>query len=595
VTPIPLHHGAIGNGRVLALVGPDMSIDWLCLPRFDSPSVFARLLDQERGGSWAFEPSGSWTSVATYVRNTNVLRTEVTAADGRFEIFDFAPRVLSGFKIDAPIEVCRLLRPLEGMPRVRVNFDPRPDYARANIELAVAGQGLEVVGGPTRLYLAANAQLPYILDGSPIRIDRPTFFSLSAGRPPSIDSGPAMETSLEQTIRAWRQWAKTVALPSFAPESVLRSALCLKLHAYNDTGAIIAAATTSIPEALGSGRTWDYRFCWLRDAAFVVEALRRLSHLEEGESFVRFLRDMAEGGPLQPMYGITGKRNLDEEIVPTLRGYDGVGPVRIGNAAYVQRQHDVDGEMVLCLETILTDPRVVWEDRSLEPLLERLVEEAMASSELEDTGLWEYRTQPRHYTFSKAMCWVAAHRGAQLAEFFGMSARAREWETWAEVERERVLKRAYNEELGFFTQALDGQYPDASNLLLPQIGLIEPTDPRFRSTVRAYERLLAPDGLMLRYKHLDDFGHTTSAFSICSFWWVEALAMMGEVDEAVALFHRLERYANPLGLFSEDIDPLTGQLLGNFPQAYTHVGLIHAAITIGEILDARHGTFRAWT
>jgi GH15 family glucan-1,4-alpha-glucosidase len=596
VTPIPLRHGAIGNGRVLALVGPDTSIDWLCLPRFDSPSVFARLLDQERGGSWAFEPADSgWVTRAAYIRNTNVVRTEVTVADGRFEIVDFAPRVLDGYRVEAPIEVCRLLRPLEGTPRVRVRFDPRPDYSRASIEVVVAGHGLEVVGGPSRLYLSSNVAAPYILDGTPFRIDRPIFFALSSGRPPVVNSGPAAETSAEMTIRAWRLWAKSCALPSFAPEAVLRSALCLKLHAFNDTGAIIAAATTSLPEAIGSGRTWDYRFCWLRDAAFVVEALRRLSHLSEGEAFVRFLREMADSGPLQPIYGITGKRNLDEEIVPELRGYDGIGPVRIGNAAYIQKQHDVHGEMVLCLETILTDPRVVWEDPSLAPLLEHLVDEAMAASLVEDTGLWEYRTLPKHYTFSKAMCWVAAHRGAELAEFLGMAAKARTWKAWADLERERILAHAYNAEVGFFTQALDGQHADASNLLLPQIGLIDPMDPRFRSTVRAYERLLAPDGLMLRYKHPDDFGHTTSAFSICSFWWVEALAMMGEVDEAVALFRKLEGYANPLGLFSEDIEPSTGELLGNFPQAYTHVGLIHAAITIGEILDARNGSFRAWT
>lgn len=580
---------------MLALVGPDTSIDWLCLPRFDSPSVFARLLDQERGGSWAFEPAETWSSSTAYVRNTNVVRTEITAADGRFEIVDFAPRVLDGDRVDAPIEVCRLLRPLEGTPRTRVRFDPRPDYARASVEVVAAGKGLEVVGGPTRLYLSSNVAPPYILDGSPVRIDRPIYFALSSGRPPGIDSGPAAETALEQTIRGWRHWAKTCALPSFAAEAVLRSALCLKLHAYNDTGAIIAAATTSVPEAIGSGRTWDYRYCWLRDAAFVVEALRRLSHLSEGEAFVRFLRDMADNGPLQPIYGITGKRNLDEEILPSLRGYDGIGPVRIGNAAYAQNQHDLHGEMVLCIETILTDPRVVWEDPSLAPLLERLVTEAIAASVVEDTGLWEYRTLPRHYTFSKAMCWVAAHRGAELAECFGMPEPARQWKIWADAERERILKHAYHEELGYFTQALDGQFPDASNLLLPQIGLVDPMDPRFRSTVRAYERLLAPDGLMLRYKHVDDFGHTTSAFSICSFWWVEALAMMGEVDEAVALFRRLEKYANPLGLFSEDIDPATGALLGNFPQAYTHVGLIHAAITIGEILDARSGSFRAWS
>ena len=479
-------------------------------------------------------------SASAYIRNTNVVRTEITAADGRFEIIDFAPRVLDGYRVDAPIEVCRLLRPLEGTPRTRVRFDPRPDYSRAKVEVVVAGHGLEVVGGPTRLYLSSNVAAPYILDGTPFRVDRPIFFSLSSGRPPGVDSGPAAETAAELTIRGWRLWAKTCALPSFAPEAVLRSALCLKLHAFNDTGAIIAAATTSLPEAIGSGRTWDYRYCWLRDAAFVVEALRRLSHLSEGEAFVRFLREMADSGPLQPIYGITGKRNLDEEIVPELRGYDGIGPVRIGNAAYIQRQHDVHGEMVLCLETILTDPRVVWEDPSLAPLLEHLVDEAMAASLVEDTGLWEYRTLPKHYTFSKAMCWVAAHRGAELAEFFGMPDRRGPGRPGPTPSASAFSPAPTTQELGFFTQALDGQYPDASNLLLPQIGLIDPMDPRFRSTVRAYEKLLAPDGLMLRYKHLDDFGHTTSAFSICSFWWVEALAMMGEVDEAVALFRKLE-------------------------------------------------------
>jgi GH15 family glucan-1,4-alpha-glucosidase len=593
--PLPLHHGAIGNGRVLALIGPDTSIDWLCLPRFDSPSVFARLLDQERGGTWSFRPVEDWRATTAYVRNTNVLRTEIETADGRLELFDFAPRLMHGTKVDAPVEICRLLRPLAGTPRLHVRFDPRPDYARANIETVVGTQGLEVVGGPTRLYLSTNVPAPYVQDGTAIRIDRPTFFSLSAGKPATLDSAPQAENALEQTIRGWRNWAKTTNLPSFAAEAVLRSALCLKLHAFSDTGAIIAAATTSIPEALNSGRTWDYRFCWLRDAAFVVEALRRLSHLSEGEAFVRFLREMADNGPLQPMYGITGKRDLIEETLPNLRGYEGVGPVRIGNAAYIQRQHDVHGEMVLCLETILTDPRVVWEDPSLAPLLERLVEEAIEVNELEDTGLWEYRTQPRHYTFSKAMCWVAAHRGAELAAFLGMPDQSRRWQAWADAQRPIIVERAFNRELGFFTQALDGKYPDASNLLLPSLGLVDPMDPRFISTVRAYEQQLAPNGLMLRYKHLDDFGHTTSAFSICSFWWVEALAMMGEVDEAVALFRRLEKYANPLGLFSEDIEPETGALLGNFPQAYTHVGLIHAAITIGEILDARHGTFRAWS
>lgn len=596
MTPIPLDHGAFGNGRVLALVGPDTSIDWLCLPRFDSPSVFARLLDAERGGSWALEGIDGFDATSAYVRNTNVVRTEVATGTGRFEVFDFAPRVLDGTGVRTPVEIHRLVRPLDGAAQVRMRFDPRPDYARARAETAAVGPGLEIVGGPTKLFLWSNVPPQPILDGSVFRVDRSMYFALSAGSPPSVATLADVELSLAQTILGWRSWVKTCALPSFAPESVLRSALCLKLHAFADTGAIIAAATTSLPEALGSGRTWDYRYCWMRDAAFVVEALRRLSHLSEGEAFVRFLRDVAAAGPLQPVYGIGGERQLDETTLPHLCGYDGVGPVRIGNAAFLQTQHDVAGELVLCLETLLTDPRVVYDEGpDIVPLLERLVGEAMAASRETDTGLWEYRTNPRHYTFSKAMCWVAAHRGARLAAQLGLADRSNQWRVWADAERERVLGRAYSERLGFFTQTLDGQFPDASNLLLPTLGLVEPTDPRFRSTVRAYERRLVDNGLMLRYRHRDDFGETTSAFSICSFWWVEALAMMGEVDEAVALFERLQRLANPLGLFSEDIDPASGRLLGNFPQAYTHVGVIHAAITIGEILDARHGTFRAWT
>ncbi len=377
---------------------------------------------------------------------------------------------------------------------------------------------------------------------------------------------------------------------------MLRSALCLKLHAYAETGAVIAAATTSIPEALGTERTWDYRFCWLRDAAFVVEALRRLSHLAEGEAFVGFLRDVAEQGPLQPLYGIGGERELPEQLLDHLSGFAGTRPVRIGNAAYRQTQHDLMGEMVLCLETLLDDPRVVLDDPTdVLRLVERLVEDAIAVAPLDDTGLWEFRKRLRPYTFSKVLCWVAAHRGARIARRFGRTVQAERWEEWARAQHAMLLDAAYNPRLGYFTQALHGEHADASLLLLPTLGFIDARDPRFVSTVHAYERLLVRDGLMLRYEHPDDFGDTTSAFSICSFWWVEALAMMGALDRAVAVFERLLTFANPVGLFSEDIEPATGRLLGNFPQAYTHVGLVHAAITIGELLEARTGHFRAWT
>ena len=594
---IKLDHGAIGNGHVIALVAPTTHVDWLCMPRFDSPSVFARILDVHNGGTFALRPDcADFKTRMEYVVNTNVLRTEVTCPDGRFDVFDYAPRIPAGLGVEAPIEIHRLIVPRDGSARVSVAFDPRPDYARCRAPIVPVTGGLQIGEGSTAIYLRTNTPLSYLESGQPLRIDEPRYFAISYGKMSDMESVASVERTLQLTIAGWRQWVKSCALPSFGSLPVLRSALCLKLHQYTDTGAIIAAATTSIPEAIGSERTWDYRYCWLRDSAFVVEALRRVGQLNEGESFVSFLRDVAAAGPLQPLYGIGGERELVEERLDHLEGFCQSRPVRIGNAAYYQKQHDLMGEMILCLDTITADPRVVVEDTGpILRMVERFVAEAMVAVETDDTGLWEYRTYPNRYTFSHVLCWVAASRGAKLARRLGRDSIASEWEAWANKYRAVILDRAYNKSLGYFAQTLDGRFPDASNLLLPTLGLIDPRDPRFVSTVDAYERLLVEDGLMLRYRHKDDFGDTTSAFSICSFWWAEALAMIGRLDDATALFYRLLSYANPVGLFSEDIEPATGRLLGNFPQAYTHVGLINTAVTLSELIEARDGRFRAWT
>ena len=593
----PLDHGAIGNGRVLALVSPTGSIDWLCLPRFDSPSVFARLLDERRGGTLRLlmgdaEVRGN----LQYVTNTNVLTTRFEADGCSWEVTDFAPRIPSGLDVRVPIEIARIVRPIAGHPRLCVDFDPRPDYGRARVELRETADGIEVLGAGAPLHLATNLPCPYVLNRRQFTLSKQLFFVLSYGRRAEEATLAGTLRDLDLTIAGWRAWAKTCALPNFAAPEVLRSALCLKLHAYHDTGAIIAAATTSIPEAMGSARTWDYRYCWLRDASFVVEALRRLGHLNEGEQFLNFLRDVAEGGRLQPLYGIDGARDLREELIPTLAGFGGNGSVRVGNAACSQRQNDLMGELVLCLETLLTDPRIVDDDWGrFTPLLRRLVEEAVEAAPTEDTSIWEFRTVTKVYTFSRAMCWVAIHRGAILARRMGRVDLAERWAPIAERERAEVLRRGYSERLGFFTQALDGEHPDASLLLLPTVGLLDARDPRFVSTVQAYEKHLVSGGLMRRYGNRDDLGETTSAFTICSFWWAEALALTGQIDRAVEVFQHIAKHANPVGLFSEDIDPGTRALLGNFPQAYTHVGLIHAAMTISELLEARDGRARAWT
>ena len=593
-----LDHGMIGNGNVIALIAPTGAMEWLCMPRFDSPSLFARLLDADRGGVFRFLWEGEETvGVQRYVPNTNVLTTRFERGDAAWEVIDFAPRLPSGWGVAAPVRVVRIVRPIRGVVRLRVDFDPRLDYARGTTTLAARGTSVEVRHAEGVATLHTDVPHAYVVGGADFVLTDAVFFDLAWGHEGVSRTLAIAQHEMEETVEGWRRWARTCALPLYQPELVLRSALCLKAHASEDTGAIIAATTTSIPEALGTPRTWDYRFCWLRDAAFTVEALRRLSHLREGERFLRFLRDVAEAGPLQPVYALDGARDLPEQTLDHLAGFCDSGPVRIGNAASTQSQNDLMGELVLCLESLLTDPRLACEGdvRAYLPLVSSLVEEAIVRAPRADTGIWEFRTLPRNYTFSRAMCWAATQRGARIARDFGQPDLAARWERVAAEEREVILARAFNPRLGYFTQALDGEHPDASNLLLPTLGLVDARDPRFLSTLDAYERRLTTGGLMQRYRHDDDFGATTSAFTICSFWWAEALALAGRLDAAAEVFERVARYANPVGLFSEDVDPATGALLGNFPQAYTHVGLIHAAITIGELTEARDGKVRAWT
>ncbi|MFO0562241.1 MAG: glycoside hydrolase family 15 protein [Polyangiales bacterium] len=592
-----LDHGVIGNGTVLALVRPTTTIDWLCMPRFDSPTVFGALLDEHEGGGFSL----LWESKlqrgqSRYVRNTNVLRTWFEREDCAWECFDFAPRTAAGWGVDAPARICRIVRPLRGTLKLSARFDPRTDYARERPRLVPSGRALRVEGSNGVLTLSTNVPLAYVCEQREFVVTEPIFFDLAWGASTPIANYNAALSALDETIEGWRLWSKTCALPLFEPELVLRSALCLKLHASEDTGAIIAATTTSIPEAIGTERTWDYRYCWLRDAAFVVEALRRLSHVREGERFLGFLRDVAESGPLQPVYSLDGGRSLPEVTLDHLRGFGDTRPVRVGNAAATQTQNDIMGEVVLCIETLLCDPRLVPRDASAYlSLVKRLVEESITRAPMLDTGIWEFRSLPRNYTFSRAMCWAAVQRGAKLMRSFGEHSLASRWDAIAAREQQLLLQQAYSAERGYFTQALNGEHPDASNLLLPMIGLVDAVDPRFLSTLDRYDKVLVRGGLMQRYRNEDDFGETTSAFTICSFWWAEALALAGRLDEAIAVFRRVCSYANPLGLFSEDIEPENGRLLGNFPQAYTHVGLIHAALTISEMLDARARRVRVWT
>lgn len=592
-----LSQAVIGNGNLIALVHPDSGIDWLCMPRFDSPSLFARLLDEERGGTWRFLPSGRVAEgQMRYVRNTNVVVTRFEDEDGAWDLFDFMPRIPEGLRHRAPLRIIRLLRPVKGRPRVRCEFQPRPEYGLKPAELMRTDAGLRFEADGEPFTLTTNLPPDYVVNGMEFALDLPRFFVLDYGVPTDQLHIDDVKRDLDLTIAGWRQWVQNSNLPGFADKEVIRSALCLKLHAYEGTGAIIAATTTSIPESIGEPRTWDYRYCWLRDSVFTVEALRRLAHFQEGRNFLRFVLDVAESGPLQPLYGIGGEREIPERELEHLAGYKGTKPVRVGNAAAAQLQTDLMGEVVLCLRTMLVDERVDFREPLVWlPLLRRMVEESIAAFETPDLGIWEYRGAPQLHTFSRAMCWAAVHHGAAVAQRLGQEELAETWRTEASEMRDQILERGFNERLGMFTQTFGCENPDAANLLLPSIDLIEPTDPRFLSTLDRYRELLVRERGVMRYVHEDDFGKPRSTFTICSFWWVEALALSGQLDEAVETFQKVVSHANPLGLFSEDIDSASGDLLGNFPQAYTHVGLINAAMTIGTLLKTREGNFHAWT
>lgn len=591
-----LEHGLIGNGNLLALIHPDSGVDWLCMPRFDSPALFARLLDSNAGGTWRFLLDGQPVrGKMKYVRNTNVLLTQYEVGDYAWDQFDFMPRIPKGLHFKAPLRMVRYLKPRRGQPRLTVQFDPRPDYGRAKPNLIPTANGVSIGGIAEPINLFSNVPAPYILNGQPFKLDRPRYFGLDYGQVTDRPHLDEIRHDFDLTIAGWRQWAQGIALPGFADQEVIRSALCLKLHAYEETGAIIAATTTSIPEALGEPRTWDYRYCWLRDSVFTVEALRRLGHFQEGRNFIHFVRDVAESGPLQPLYGVGGEREIPEQELENLDGFRGTKPVRIGNQAAEQLQTDLMGEVMLCMHTLLTDHRVeFYRPAQWFPLIDRMVKEALMAVNQPDLGIWEYRDRPRVHLFSQAMCWAAIHHGANLAQHLGFTDLSKQWHNLAGPIGKKILSNGYNQSLKMFTETLSGQDADASVLLLPMTGLIKHTDPRFLSTLDEYRKILVKGDGVMRYVHQDDFGEPSSAFTICSFWWVEALALGGHLEEAIEMFSRVTSHANHLGLLSEDVDLKSGELLGNFPQAYTHVGLINAATTIGTLLRVKEGKFHAW-
>ncbi len=571
--------GLIGNCQVAAHVRRDGAIVWSCMPRFDSPPVFGSLLDPNGGQFIIGAADRSVMGTQRYLPNTNVLETRFDTKEGSFRVLDFAPRFFQFDRSFRPTKLVRIVEPLSGAPLIRVACDPVLGWSKKPAPREAGSHHISFRGYDAEVRLTTDAPLSY-LSGEPFALTERKHFVLAYGAPVEEALAPLCERFLRETTRYWQQWVKHCDVPTLYQEEVIRSALTLKMHCFEDTGAIVAALTTSIPESAGSGRTWDYRYCWLRDAFYTLGAFRHLGQFEEREQFLSFLLNIAASSPgldLAPLYRIDGRSDLEERIETDWRGYQGEGPVRVGNAAAAHRQNDVFGEMVLALTPMFLDAR--FREQVTPPVLDlvsRLARKAISVSGQPDAGIWEYRTEWRPQTFSNVMCWAAAdrmgrialtHRPAEAEEFIAASHRI----------REEMLEKAVDHTRGTLVADYGGKEMDAALLQAVSLRFLPPTDSRMHATVDAVRSDLEHQGWLRRYRIDDGFGVPTVAFMLCTFWLVEALASLGRLDEARALMTRFSKIRSPLGLLAEDLLPETGVMWGNFPQAYSHVGMIHAA------------------
>ena len=580
-----LNLGLIGNSSVGALVDERGEIKWACLPRFDGDAVFCSLLHGKREahdfGFMGVELSWLARTEQDYVPNTPILSTRLfDDRGGAIEVIDFAPRFRQFGRLFCPAQLVRIIRPLSGSPRIRVLMRPADDYGRRRPEVTSGSNHIRYVGSSGVLRLTTDCSVTTVLEEMPFVLRDGIAFLMGPDESLQGSVAEVARRFLELTTDYWHDWVRDLSIPFEWQDEIIRAAITLKLAAYDDTGAVIAALTTSIPEAPGSGRNWDYRFCWLRDAYFVVNALNRLNATRTMERYLGYIINVAarSEGELQPVYGISGRSDLDERIVDTLAGYRGMGPVRVGNQAYQQVQNDVYGSAILAATHAFFDRRLASVGNAgLFRRLEVLGERAAALYASPDAGLWELRGSAHVHTFSSVMCWVACDRLAKIARRLGIPEAAKRWRGEADRIHAVIAERAWSAKRASFVATFEGDALDASLLLLVELGFLQADDPRFAGTVAAVGRELRRGDFIFRYTQPDDFGFPENAFIVCTFWYIDALAALGRRDEARALFEATLARRNRLGLLSEDVNPVTGELWGNFPQTYSMVGLINSA------------------
>jgi GH15 family glucan-1,4-alpha-glucosidase len=586
--------GLIGNCSFNALIDAQARIVWCCLPRPDGDPVFSALLaggEASARGTFAIELEGLVESRQTYVANTAILQTELVDAQGNaVRITDFAPRFPDRGRMFRPLLLVRRVVPIAGRPHIRVVVAPTFGYGATQPLVTRGSNHVRYVHSTQALRLTSDVPLTYVLDATSFLLDRPANLLLGADETLGGGIDETARDFEERTAHYWQHWVRALAVPLEWQDAVIRAAITLKLCTYEETGAIMAAVTTSIPEAPGTERTWDYRYCWLRDALFVIRALNGISEVATMESYLRYLFNVVHTatarGHLQPVYGIGLEADLGERSIDTLPGFRGIGPVRIGNQAYQHHQHDVYGHAVLA------STQAFFDHRLLRPAghddftrLEWLGEQAFALFDQPDAGIWELRTRLDVHTSSAIMCWAACDRLAKIAAHLGLTQRASAWSARGDTLRAAILARGWNDKRRAFVATFGGDTLDASVLLMSEVNLVSPDDPRWRQTLDAMRVELKHGNHLYRYRSADDFGVPKMAFTACTFWYIDALVRIGATEEARELFDGLIESRNPLGLLSEDIDPASRELWGNFPQTYSMVGIINGASHLSRRWD----------
>ena len=574
----------IGNCQVSALIDDAAGLVWACQPRVDGDPLFCALLEPRPPvrGEWRIALEGQVSATQRYLKNTPILVTRLTDADGGVaDVYDFCPRLERGGRTYRPVAFVRIVRPIAGAPRIRVTVSPATGWGARSAACTSGTNHIRFLTEPQPLRLTTDAPILHLLENRSFRLETPLHFFLGPDEPFVGKIGHSLAAMLHETSDHWQAWVRGLAIPLEWQQVVIRAAITLKLCQHEETGAIVAALTTSIPEAPNSGRNWDYRYCWIRDAYYTVQALNRLGALDVLETYLSFLRNVVDAAPdghIQPLYAVSGEPRLDERIAEDLAGYRAMGPVRVGNAAFTQIQYDAYGQIVLSNTHAFFDERLYRKPGAEDfAALEKVGERAWKKYDKPDAGLWEFRTRAEVHTYSAVMSWAACDRLANIAVTLGLAGRARVWRRRAARIRTGIEEKAWYPKGKRFAATFGGDGLDASLLQLVDMRFLDPDDPRFLATFNAVEKGLRRSDNMLRYANEDDFGLPETAFNFCTFWLIEALHLVGREEEARELYVKMLNRLTPAGLLSEDTDFETGELWGNYPQTYSLVGLINCA------------------